>query len=92
MQYEFEEIRLLGEGVMASGVATLESAGEDYRGEFYVSEITFEGGLNVKRASLPQYYDTLAKLAFQVCAHHIENSRDAQMEWGEYEQELLCNG
>lgn len=92
MQYQFEEIQLLGPGVMAYGTATLMPVGEDYPGEFYVSEITFDGGVNVKRATLPRYHDTLAKFAFQVCAHHIENSRDAELSWVEHEQELLCDG
>lgn len=93
MQYQFEEIPLLGKGVLASGTATFVSPGADYPGEYYVSEITFDGGAHMSRDKLPRYHETLLSLAFRVCAHHLEEQcKDAELSWIEYEQEMLCDG
>ena len=43
--YRFEELQLAGDALMAWGTATLASSGEEYPGEFYVSEIKLDNGL-----------------------------------------------
>lgn len=90
LKYEFEEVQVLGPGVMAWGTATLRPVGDGYQGEFYVSEITFKGGKTISRRDAYAKED-MASHIFRVVARRIENSRDAEITWIEYEQEFLAN-
>lgn len=90
LEYEFEEIPVMGEGVMAWGTAILMSVGEGYSGEFYVNEIRFKGGRTIFRKEA-YAKEGMANHVFRVVARNIENSRDAEMAWIEYEQDFLCH-
>ena len=86
LEYEFDEIRLSGEGLMAWGTATLESAGDGYPGEFFVSRVKLYKGETFDRKNLvkgsPQSW------IFNRIAADIESSEHAQSEWADFEQGL----
>lgn len=90
IQFDFEELRLSDEGLMAWGTATLTEVGTEYPGEFYVSHIELVGGLNLReRGNGPlgfpnAFLDTL----FKVIANQIENDKtpagkSAALEWAD---------
>ncbi len=84
MQYPFEEIYLMGEGLYASGTATLESAGDGYDGEFYVTSITFDKGPTLSRANMLK--GTFNRMLFERIASEIEASDAAAEAFAEEEQ------
>jgi hypothetical protein len=84
--YLFDEIRVLGEGLIASGKATLEGD-EDYPGEFFVSEIELDHGPTIRRGIL-KMPPSLERFIFQAIAREIECSKGAQSDWDDFEQGL----
>ncbi len=77
VEYEFEELRVCDEGLMAWGTATLT---HDYGTEFYVTEIVLTGGQKLDRygtgrAGFPSAFN---KALFLAIALDIENSDHAQ--------------
>ncbi|MFB9952080.1 hypothetical protein ACFFP0_24795 [Rhizobium puerariae] len=86
-EYLFDEIHVLGEGLLASGKAILTSAGAGYEGEFYVSSITLDRGPTIRRDIL-KMPPSLEQFVFQNVARQIEDSRDAQSEWDDFEEGL----
>lgn len=84
-EYLFDEIHVLGEGLLASGKATLESAGREYPGEFFVSEIHLDGGCVIHRDIL-KLAPSIEQFTFQIVARQIENSREASLDWSDFEQ------
>lgn len=86
IEYDFDEIHVMGEGLMADGVATLESAGDGYEGEFFVSRIKFTKGptLSFRHILKHSHHAWL----FNVIATEIEASSHAQAAWDEFEQGL----
>ena len=84
MQYPFDQIFLMGEGLYASGTATLTSAGPDYPGEFYVSKIAFDKGPTLERGKMLR--NSFNEMLFNRIATEIENSDDAEKAFGEDEQ------
>lgn len=93
LEYEFEEVVVLaGGGVMAWGKAWLRPCGVN-DGEFYVSSILFDGSetailrsdIAKKRGLLQEL--SMAELIFNVVAHKIETSPDAQEAWSDYRSE-----
>lgn len=94
LEYEFEEVEVLaGGGVMAWGLALLRPCGVN-DDEFYVSAILFDGSetailrsdIAKKRGLLQEL--SMAELIFNVVAHKIETSTDAQEAWDNYRSEL----
>jgi hypothetical protein len=86
IEYIFEQIRVLGEGLLASGKATLEGD-EDYPGEFFVSEIELEHGPTIRRGIL-KMPPSLERFIFQAIAREIECSKGAQSDWDDFERGL----
>lgn len=84
MEFPFEEVKLAGEGVMAFGTAILESAGEGYPGEFFVSEIRLDKGPTIRRH---HSVNTFHAMLFEHIAAIIEADEDAAKAFGEEEQE-----
>lgn len=84
MEYEFDQIHLMGEGLYASGTATLESAGDGYEGEFYVTSITFDKGPTLTRENMLK--GTFNRMLFERIATEIEASDDASRAFAEEEQ------
>lgn len=84
MEYEFDQIHLMGEGLYASGTATLESAGDGYPGEFYVTSITFDKGPTLTRENMLK--GTFNRMLFERIASEIEASDDASRAFAEEEQ------
>ena len=81
IEYTFEEIELIGEGLMAWGVATLVEDGDD---EFYVECIEI-GGKTLDRAGTGArgFPSAVNKALFEAIARQIENSKHAQATFGE---------
>lgn len=77
MEYEFEEINVCGEGLMAWGSATLT---HDYGSEFYVSGIILKDGSKLDRHGTGKYGFPSAfnKSLFLAIADQVENSDHAQ--------------
>lgn len=86
IEYIFEEIRVLGEGLLASGKAILEGD-DDYQGEFFVSEIHLDHGPVIRRGIL-KMPPSLERYLFQYLAREIECRSDAQMDWRDHEEGL----
>jgi len=89
-EYQFEEIRVMGDGLLASGTAILKPSGDGYPGEYYVDGIKLDGHDKwIWRRDLKPYSPTLASFVFQVIAHKLEQQcRDAELHWMEFEQEM----
>jgi hypothetical protein len=84
--YLFDEIHVLGEGLLASGKAILQ--GDDaYPGEFFVSEIQLARGPTIRRSIL-KMPPSLEQFVFQNVARQIEQSKAAQSEWEDFEEGL----
>lgn len=93
LEYHFEEVDVLaGGGVMAWGKAWLRPCGVN-DGEFYVSSILFADAetallrstIAKKRGLLQEL--SMAEMIFNVVAHKIETSPDAQGAWDNYRSE-----
>src|SRR6188474_1703722 len=84
MEYPFDQIHLMGEGLYASGTATIESAGKEYPGEFYVTAITFDKGPTLSRANMLK--GTFNRMLFERIASEIEASDDASRAFAEEER------
>lgn len=87
VQYNFEEMQLSGEGLMARGTATLESAMKD-DSEFYVSEIILDGGRRLRRPSRINSADAFNAELFTMIVKQIEDDRTthgkhAALEWAD---------
>lgn len=81
IEYEFEEIQLVGDGLMAWGTATLV---EDGDGEFYVSSIVIAGKTFTRHGyGSDQFFSATNKDIFLTIAKQIENSKHAQETFGE---------
>ena len=86
--YDFSEMQLSGEGLMAAGQATLESDRAD-DSEFFVSGIVLEGG---QRLSFPSrinsgnpFNDTLFKaIASQIEDERTKHGYNAVLEWKDH--------
>ena len=89
-EYQFEEIHVMGEGLLASGTAILKSCGEGYEGEFFVSGIKLDGHDKwFNRKDISPYNPTLATFVFQVISHKLEQQcKDAELHWLEFEKEM----
>jgi len=85
--YLFDEIRVLGEGLLAAGTAVLESAGRDYPGEYYVAAIKLDKGPVIRRDIL-KMPPSLEQFVFQNVARQIEESSRAALEWEDFEQSM----
>lgn len=89
--FHFDEMKLLGEGLLAYGTATLVDAGKDYPGEWFVSEIVLVDGQTLKssgngRLGTP---DTFLDYLFKAISSQIQNDkcpigRAAAGEWADY--------
>lgn len=81
IDYDFEEMRLCGDGLMAWGTATLVHDGD---GEFYVSDIMI-GGKRFTRNGYgsDQFFSTTNKDLFLTIAKQIEGSAHAQETFAE---------
>jgi hypothetical protein len=76
IEYEFEELRIFGEGVMAWGTATLT---HDMDGEFYVSEIVLKDGTRfTRRHGTGALGSEFSRRLFDLMAIDIENDEDAK--------------
>ena len=76
IEYDFEEIRIIGDGMMADGTAVLVHDGD---GEFYVDRIVISGKLIDRAGSgFMGFPSTFNKVLFEVIAIQIEKSDDAQ--------------
>ncbi|GAC1042299.1 hypothetical protein [Rhizobium sp. No.120] len=87
VQFDFEEMQLSGEGLMARGTATLESAYED-DSEFYVSEVILDGGRRLTRPSKINSADVFNGELFTMIVKQIEDDRTthgkhAALEWSD---------
>ncbi len=87
VQYNFGEMQLSGEGLMARGTATLESAYED-DSEFYVSEIVLDGGMRLSRPSRINSANVFNETLFTMIVKQIEDDRTthgkhAALEWSD---------
>ena len=87
VQFNFEEIQLSGDGLLAYGTATLESAMED-DSEFYVSEIVLNGGRRLTRPSRINSADAFNGELFTMIVKQIEDDRTthgkhAALEWAD---------
>ncbi|MDX3926775.1 MAG: hypothetical protein QHC90_13350 [Shinella sp.] len=82
IEYEFEEIPLAGDGLMAWGTAILVHDGD---GEFYVDEIILHGGKRLDRHGTGHwgFPSAVNKALFNALALHIEMSNDAQETFAE---------
>lgn len=86
MEYEFEELKILGPGLMAFGIANLASAGRDYPGEFYVRSVILTGGIILRQ---PAKSDMgIEAQTFRAIAAVIESNatvigKDAELAWAE---------
>ena len=88
IDYDFEEIPLVGDGLMAWGTATLVHDGE---GEFYVSEIEINGKtLDRSGTGYMGFPSAFNKALFSAIASQIENSADAQYEFSEKLRDYLA--
>lgn len=81
IEYTFEEVELIGEGLMAWGVATLVEDGDD---DFYVERIVI-GGKVLDRfgTGAMGFPSAVNKALFDAIAKQIESSKDAQVTFGE---------
>ena len=75
IDYDFEEVRVFGEGLMAWGTATLV---HDGGGEFYVSTLTLTNGTHLVRHVGAGIGNTFSKRLFDLIAIEIENDSHAQ--------------
>lgn len=87
VQFDFEEMQLSGEGLVAYGTATLESAYED-DSEFYVSEVILDGGRRLTRPSKINSADVFNGELFTMIVKQIEDDRTthgkhAALEWSD---------
>src|SRR4051812_23046506 len=85
VQYDFEEMQISGDGLLAYGTATLTSACED-DGEFYVSEIVLHGGQVLTRPSRINSANVFNETLFTLIVKQIEDDRTthgkhAALEW-----------
>ena len=81
IEYTFEEVELIGEGLMAWGVATLVEDGDD---EFYVERIEI-GGKTLDRfgTGAMGFPSAVNKALFEAIARQIESSKHAQATFGD---------
>lgn len=81
IEYTFEEVELIGDGLMAWGVATLVEDGDD---EFYVERIEI-GGKVLDRfgTGAMGFPSAVNKALFEAISKQVENSKDAQKAFGE---------
>ncbi|ASP50925.1 hypothetical protein [Sinorhizobium meliloti] len=73
-EYEFDELRVFGVGMMAYGKATLVEDGE----EFSVSEIALHDGTKFTRSGTGPLGSEFSRRLFNLMAVEIENSEGAQ--------------
>lgn len=91
--YLFEELEIIGQGVMAWGEATLRASCPDVdKSQFYVESITFDGGIVIhrkqiekKRANLQEL--TLQEAIFWYVAQLLEKDAGAQETWDSQTEE-----
>jgi hypothetical protein len=95
--YDFVEMKIFGEGLMAYGTATLESDQED-ASEFFVSKIVLEDGTRLigSGAGFMGTPDVLKEHLFklicdQICDEKTVDGRHAAMEWSDAVTELLSS-
>lgn len=74
VQYEFQDLRLAGEGILGNGTAILVDAGPEYEGEWYVSEVRLDKGPTLRRHHT---CNTFHAMLFEHIAGIIEADRDA---------------
>lgn len=74
VKYEFQDLRLAGEGLIANGTATIVDAGADYPGEWSVNEIALDKGPTLRRNHT---CNTFNAMLFENIAELIEADRDA---------------
>jgi len=81
IEYTFEEVELIGDGLMAWGVATLV---EDCDDDFYVERILI-GGKVLDRfgTGAMGFPSAVNKALFEAISKQIENSKHAQETFGE---------
>lgn len=87
VQYDFSEMQISGDGLLAYGTATLESAYED-DSEFYVSEIVLHGGQVLTRPSRINSANVFNETLFTLIVKQIEDDRTthgkhAALEWSD---------
>ncbi|QGJ74719.1 hypothetical protein [Sinorhizobium meliloti] len=77
VDYDFEELQLCDEGLMANGTATLVHDGD---GEFYVDEVVLIGGKRLDRKGTGAwgFPSLINKALFEAVATLIENDSHAQ--------------
>lgn len=81
IEYEFEQIRVIGDGMMADGTAVLVHDGD---GEFYVDRIVISGKVIDRAGSgFMGFPSAFNKVLFEVIASQIEKSNDAQETFAE---------
>lgn len=74
VEFEFQDLRMAGEGVIANGTAVLVSAGEGYEGEWFVEEVRLDKGPTLRRSHT---CNTFNAMLFEHIAALIESDRDA---------------
>ena len=81
-EYEFEEIQICGQGLMAWGTATLTQDNDD---EFYVSSIVLTGGVRLSRtgAGFMGFVSQTNKELFETIAKQVESDPEAQIKFSE---------
>ena len=88
VEYDFEEVRLFGAGVMAWGTATLTDNGD---GQFYVSRIVLDADKGetpvILRRPGTQRTPSYNEQTFCLIADQIENSPRAEEFWAEERKE-----
>ncbi|MGD9476986.1 hypothetical protein [Shinella sp. G-2] len=81
IDYTFEEVRLIGDGLMAWGTAVLIEDNDD---DFYVDRILIDGKrLDRAGTGAMGFPSTVNKALFEAIARQIETSRDAQETFAE---------
>jgi hypothetical protein len=91
LEFVFDEMKILGEGLLAYGTATLVDAGEGYEGEFFVSEIVLVDGQVLKKSGNGTLgtSDPFLDKMFERIASQIQNDkcpigRAASGEWTDH--------
>lgn len=87
-KYRFEELQLAGDALMAWGTAMLTSSGEEYPGEFYVSEIKLDNGLVLRPKGVGNMgtMDTFRSELFNRISAILEADGDVQASYAEAEE------
>lgn len=91
LEFHFDEMKILGEGLLAYGTATLVDAGEDYEGEWYVERIVLVDGTVLKERGNgylglgDKFLDVLfASIASQIQNDKCPIGRAAAGEWADF--------